>query len=394
MLLFTFLGVESHESKTMSKEKINIRKKLNNLFSRLKKEASNNNQIIDYTKLASFSIKEGRLNRQEIKRAIFYLRSTGCEWSLKKNGGCLNCGHYAGTSMGKKISSEYFFQQFKDKVDTLDVKNLPMFCIYNAGSFLNKNELPIPAREKILDYVANHPHIRALIIESRPEYITQDIIDYLESTFRNKRVEIGVGLELADDYLRSICVNKGFSLQEYIGCAQLFKRSRINLLTYVLIKPLFLTINEALEETVKTVFEAYNNGANVVSLEPISIQNGTLTEFFHSTGNYTLPTAWDIIEVLKLVDHLPIEIRIGGFEYYPEPIKVVTDCPNCQIGLCAAIKEYNSSRNIQPLLSLQCSCKEDWERRIQLETQLNHDLNNRVATLLTSHSLQLTEEGI
>ena len=94
--------------------------------------------VIDFSQIGRSSIKEGYLNGEPIQRVIFYLRGCGCKWALSKDGGCLMCGHYTGTSMGRKISPHHFIVQFKTEFLKYDFRQYPMICIYNAGSFLNE----------------------------------------------------------------------------------------------------------------------------------------------------------------------------------------------------------------------------------------------------------------
>lgn len=361
--------------------KLSVLEKIKDTLNIVKQEAFKE-RVIDFSQIGRSSIKEGYLNREPIKRVIFYLRGCGCKWALSKDGGCLMCSHYTGTSMGRKISPNDFIVQFKTEFLKYNFKQYPMVCIYNAGSFLNEEEMPAIARREIFRTVAENRHIQAVIIESRPEFITKATIEEIEEILADKRVEIGVGLELENDLFREICINKGFSFEEYESCAKLIAKSTLHLLTYAIVKPLFLSITESIEQVMKTAHRAYEVGSTIISFEPISLQKGTLVEYFFNKGVYSLPWGWDMIEIMKGVHHLPSEIRIGGFEFFPIPEVFIQNCAFCNKKLYDAIAQYNATKNLQPLLSLQCNCKQRWESEIDREHLLEEDLITRVYKML------------
>lgn len=335
---------------------------------------------IDFSNAASSSIREGFLNGQASSRIIIYLRGLGCKWALEKSdGGCFMCGHYLGTSLGTIISPDEFLCQFKKEMEKYNFRDHPIVCVYNAGSFLNEEEMPALTRRNILRKLASKKDIKCVILESRPEFVTKKIIEEIEEELKGKRVEIGVGLELADNLARNVCINKGFNTNEYLDCAEVIKRTSVNLLTYVTIKPLFLNSDESAKEAIEAAKLAVSAGSGIISLEPTSLQKGTLIDYFYQRGEYTLPKGWDVIRVVEQIHNLPAEIRIGGFEFFPAPEIYVHNCTKCDGLLYAAIAEYNRSKDISVLSALDCSCKNEWVESIK--TEESSPLLSRIAHL-------------
>jgi radical SAM enzyme (TIGR01210 family) len=363
--------------------KIAVLDKLKEILKKVKREASKG-YAIDFTQIGHSSIKEGWLDGKPIQRVVFYLRSYGCKWALSRDGGCLMCGHYTSTSIGRRISAQHFIAQFRAEFSKYDFEQYPMICVYNAGSFLNEEEMPVIARREIFRIIAENRHIQAVIIESRPEFITKEVTEEIEEELAGKRVEIGVGLELENDLFREICINKGFTFEEYASCAKIIAESKLHLLTYVVVKPLFLTITESIEQAIKTARRASELGSTVISLEPISLQRDTVVEYLFNKGIYSLPWGWEIIEIMKEIHslRLPSEIRIGGFEFFPIPKVFIQNCALCNRELYEAITQYNATKDLQPLLSLQCNCKKIWEAEIAKELSLDKDLIRRVYKML------------
>lgn len=315
---------------------------------------------IDYTKAANSSQNIGYLDGKKIKRVIIYLRGRGCEWSCKKNGGCLMCGHYYGTARGDEVQKEMFYEQFLKEYSKYDFSEIPMLCIYNAGSILNPNEVPAEELLHMLAAVAKNPDIKRVILETRPEYINLDILKAISSICKDKIVEIGIGLETSNDYIRELCINKGFSFLEYMeAVCKIKKYSNLRTLTYLTVKPLFLTINESINDVCSSINDIASY-TDIISLESISIQKNTVVEYLYTMGLYIPPKGWMIKEILPQINDCLItnecDLRIGGFEYYPIPDLVINNCKKCNGSLYKAIDEYNSRKNKDLLESLECKC--------------------------------------
>ena len=117
-------------------------------------------------------------------------------------------------------------------------------------------------------------------------------------------------------------------------------------MTYVIVRPLFLTITESVEQAIKTARRASELGSAVISFEPISLQKGTVVEYLFNKDIYSLPWGWDMIEIMKKVHDLPSEIRIGGFEFFPIPEVFIQSCVLCNRELYEAIAHYNATKDL------------------------------------------------
>ncbi len=182
------------------------------------------NQNYDLNKVAYSSVNNGFLNNSKIERVIFYLRSSGCEWSCTEMGGCFMCGHYFGTTMGKKLPRNSFYNQFLSEYNKYDFSKYPMICIYNAGSILNNNEIPRDELYKILEQIKNNIYIKHVVLESRPEFIDEEVVNNISNILKDKIIEIGIGLETSNDMIREYCINKGFDFSIYIEKTAILKK--------------------------------------------------------------------------------------------------------------------------------------------------------------------------
>jgi archaeosine synthase beta-subunit len=336
-------------------------------------------ELIDIKRVSTSEIKEGMLDNKPIKRVIIILRSVGCSWSLNDHGGCAMCGHSLGTLRGDKISAELYCQQFDHEMSLYDFTNFPMLCLYNSGSFLNPNEIPKEAQHYMLDKINNTPGIKKLIIESRPEFITSEVLDEVESICTNIEIEIGVGLESYNEEIRDLCLNKGLSNNDFNEVGARIRGHKTKLLAYVLIKSPFLTEKEAIDDAINTVKFAFNIGFEVVSLEPVSVQDFTLTSYLYEAGYFRTPWIWSVIEIVKAT-HMLGFVRIGGFEFFPVPKIFTHNCHLCNEKMIRAIQQFNSNYNISVFNDLNCKCKNDWEFDL---SEVQPSLSERIRKILS-----------
>jgi radical SAM enzyme (TIGR01210 family) len=337
------------------------------LHKKIKALIPENIDDVDFEQPGHHEIGVGSIDGKPIERVILILRGCGCEWANKKNGGCSMCGHLAGSSKGKDIPIEDLKKQFDTTMDQYDFRRYPMLCLYNGGSFLNEKEIPITLRRYLLRRIAAIPHIKRLIIESRLDYINDEILDEIESLLPDTTVEIGVGLETADDVIRDLVLNKGVTTSDLREMGKKFRDRKIKLLAYVLLNPPFLTESEAIADTIDTIRFAADIGADIVSIEAVSIQHLTLVSFLAEAGFYKTPWLWSIFEIVKQTHQQGLEIRIGGFEFFPIPKEFTSNCSICNEEMIYRIQEFNKTNDLSILQDLSCRdrCDLYWKRDLK-----------------------------
>jgi hypothetical protein len=298
------------------------------------------------------------------KRAVLFLLSNGCEWALKGAHGCTMCGHLAKQTRSlEPLSTEDFISQFIGEFENINFKEAPILNLYNNGSFFNEREIPEQARIRILKEINNNKDIKMVVLETRPEFITDKLMEQTKALVPDIHVELAMGLETMDDLRRTISVNKGFTLKQYDQAIQIIRKYDFHPRSYVLLKPLFFNEKEGIEEAINTIKHVFDVGTSTVSLEACTYQKYTLTEYLVDNGLYKLPKLWSILEVFKKTYHLG-KIVIGLFQFYPSPEHVPYNCDRCSNRVMDAIKEYNRTLQVKAFEGLDCDCKKDWQREL------------------------------
>ncbi len=311
-------------------------------------------------------IREEVFEGVNYRRAIIYLMSNGCEWALKSGHGCTMCGHLAKqTRRDRPISVDDYLRQFAEEFGKIDFKQNPILDLYNNGSFLNDNEIPPAARKGMLKIINRNADIKMLVLETRPEFVTEEKVGEIRQFLPDKHIELGIGLEMKNDFYRGLCINKGFSLHRFDMAAQIIVK-HLNLRTYVLLKPLFLTEKEGIEQAVETIEYAFAAGATTVSLEACTIQDYTFMKYLYERGLYSTPWLWSIIEVVKRVEK-PGNLIIGLFKFFPSPTAVPNNCDRCNDKVMDKIIQYNKTLDLTALDGLTCECKHEWEEILEEE---------------------------
>ena len=296
------------------------------------------------------------------KRAVMFLLSNGCEWALKDGHGCTMCGHLARqTRTAEAVSTAEYMHQFNEEFDKIDFKEFPLLNLYNNGSFFNDNEISHEARQGILERIGREKDIKMVVFETRPEFVTEAGIKEVKELLPGKHVEVAIGLEIKDDFYRTICINKGFTLKQYDQAARIITKD-LHLRTYVLLKPPFLTEKESIDFAVEVIEYALERGSRTISLEACTVQAYTLVDYLYELGLYTPPYLWSIVEVVRRV-RVPEgqKLIVGMFQFYPSPSKTPFNCDRCSDSFLEALRNYNRTLDKRHLEDLDCECKSEWQ---------------------------------
>ena len=302
------------------------------------------------------------------KRLIIILLAKGCEWAKKRGGPCTMCNFWI--QHDERINAENLIAQFKNEIKLHDFKKegIEGINIFNAGSFLNVNEVPEKAQLEIIKAASKLP-IKKVLIESRPEYVEEEKIKRLKRILGKKILEVGIGLESSSKFIRETCINKGFNLACFEKAARTLKESNAQALVYVLVKPAFLNEKEAIVDAVKTAKYVFWFGKKIglktkVAFEPILIKSPSLVYTLWKKRQYSRVWLWSVIEILKQVYNLG-NIQVGispeGMRWYEMP----RNCKKCTKKVIGAIAKFNSVQDIGVFDTLDCECKEIWKQELK-----------------------------
>lgn len=289
----------------------------------------------------------------------------GCRWA--RAGGCTMCG-YVGESRKGSVTGDALLEQLEKAIEHEQEKN--MNCenakLYTSGTFFDRREIPEETRHKILDILSD----KRVIVESLPDFIDKEIIE--DSVSRVRSLDVAIGLETADDYIRKECVNKYFEFEDFVDATKEAKKGGAGVKTYLLMKPPFLTEKEALEDAVYSIKKS-SKYSHTVSINPCNVQKYTLVEELYKKSGYRPPWLWSVQKALKRtkdVSSIVMSDPVGfGSDRGPH------NCGECDEDIYEAIKSYSLTGDTSYLNQIECSCKQKWKKVIEKEKSWNIPLN-------------------
>ena len=274
-------------------------------------------------------------------------------------------------------SSEQLEEQFARAMSKLDGAEGPLSVkLYTSGSFLDPEEVQLSARASILARLRNDQRIQQVVIESRPEFVSDENMIQLRNLLGEREIELGVGLESSSDFIRRICINKGFSTENFRRALETARAHDIGIRAYVLVKPPFLTERDALLDSVKTARDAAAMGVTTVSFNPVNVQKYTLVERMWSKGEYRPPWLWTVLEVLRQSrESLPRSVDIVCDPVAAGKGRGTHNCGKCDDLLTASVRLFSLTQQITDLGGVDCECLPLWRHILEHEDSslLVHD---------------------
>jgi hypothetical protein len=309
----------------------------------------------------------------ELGRAIsIVLNTVGCSHARGDAGGCTMCSYLLdGTE--RSPTPEQLISQFEGAMTKLDGEFAPLSVkIYTSGSFLDPEEVPPDARRHILNKIAEDDRLVQVVLESRPEFVSDEAMSEIRSVLGPSDIEIGIGLESSNDDIRNICVNKDFSLKDFEVAKNIAKSHDIGVRSYVLVKPPFLTERDSIADSIKTIADAIRMGVTTISINPVNVQKYTLVEYLWRNREYRPPWLWSVVEILR---RARTELQ-GKIPIICDPVasgkeRGAHNCGKCDAEFTRAIKDFSLHQNTDVFRGLDCDCKKIWEHTLRHEDAAN-----------------------
>ncbi len=252
--------------------------------------------------VAVFS-KEERLKQGMGKEITLIFRSSACSWARSKSGGCTMCGYWNDRAP-ETITEENYWNQFTNALGRhqellANPEEQIVFKMFTSGSYCDPKEIPRDLQYRILQKLATYPTIKEIVIESRPEYVTQKLMVKYREILPDQYLEIGVGLESADNFVRTNIINKGFGWKNFIKAMDVLHEVGFGVKAYLLFKPPFLPEYAALIDIQKSIRKCIANGIDTISVNPTNIQMHTICNELEKIKGFRSPWLYSLLWVLK-----------------------------------------------------------------------------------------------
>ena len=300
----------------------------------------------------------------EAKRCMIILRTRGCRYA-RKTGGCTVCGFFRQAE--KNITQDDMIQQLK-VLDAANVDGIKQVDLLTCGSFYDEKEIEAKVREHALHRISKLKNILKVTTETRAEYLTIDKLRKDKEILGEKVLEIAIGLESANDYIRNKLIKKGLSRKNFERAVAIIGKAKAALMCYVLIKPPGESEREAIEDAVRTAEYAFRVGRKYgvptkVALEPVFVCANTPLETVYKNGEYKILNLWSVVEVIIKIHPLG-SIFIGLDDENLSRGRMPKGCAKCSAMILDEIRKFNKTQDSAGLKKMTCSCKEEYEKNL------------------------------
>lgn len=302
------------------------------------------------------------------KTLFLILPTPGCSWALGDSGGCTMCSYVSDCTL-EPIETDAIIEIFNDHLQRfpLDKENQLTVKLFASGSFLNPYELPKDARDYILKTLADMENVSEIVVESRPEYVNEEVLEEIHEIIGGKLFEVSIGLETLSDNTRLEKINKGFTKKDFEDAVNTIANLRdekgynFKSKAYIFIKPILLSEKESIDEAINTAYYCDSINVDRISFCPATIHGGTLIERMWRQGAYNPPWIWSAIEVINKVREnldIPALLDTSGFGSRRGPY----NCKKCNKILKNMIIESNLDQSI---IDYNCECKNKWKAEVE-----------------------------
>ena len=304
--------------------------------------------------VTTYTEKEFFKGKTTIERVLI-LRTRGCSWSY--HSGCSMCGYWDDTNpdIGK--------EELKKQVESFlkDFPNGEVLKIFTSGSFFDSIEIDPALQFEIIEMVLRG--YANIIVESRPEYIGK-VIGELKR-FEGK-LQVSIGLESTNPSILKDSVNKNYDFDDFKMAASRLRENGITVRTYLLLKPPFITENEAILDAVKSAKDLAPY-SDFISINPMNIQRGTLVERMYKQGSYRPPWLWSIVTVLQSLRD--VGVPVVSLVTASGKKRGAHNGHTCDKNFSEGIRKFSETLDYSFLDELKCECEANWKNFAGVEEE-------------------------
>ncbi|MBP7280122.1 MAG: hypothetical protein KBA66_01000 [Leptospiraceae bacterium] len=344
----------------------NLAKRIQKFLKDLRNKSESERENFSVDKPVCTEIRKTQYKGELVEKLIIFLRGTGCS-SIEQNGGCTFCGFYSATNHGIKLERKNFLNQLQFAFDLhkKELDRFPIISLYNDGSMLSEHEISLDVTLEMIRTLSTFQNLRLITTESKLQDITEEKILRIKNA-TNKELELSFGFESSDPIVRRLCINKNFTNNKVVEVSQLLKTHNFGCTALLMLKPPFLSEQEAIDDAVKSLEFLERTEVNRIDIELPTVEAFTLTHELWKNDLYKPIKLWSVVEILKRKHQLNLKkkIYVSPANYTVKAIAVSSNCDHCNEKFSTLFMEYNQTNDISVFANVSCECKQEWTKRL------------------------------
>ena len=164
--------------------------------------------------------------------------------------------------------------------------------LYNSGSFFDRAAVPPADHEAIAELLKAFDRV---VVECHPDLVGNNVLRFRD-LLGGPELEVAIGLETAhEEALEKL--NKGMTVEDFEKASRFLVSHGIRLRSFILVGIPFLRKEEWAADTRASIDLSFRAGAEIVSLIPTRLGNGTLEELQRG-GDFVPPALSDLERAL------------------------------------------------------------------------------------------------
>lgn len=333
----------------------------NTRFNRVLRRATR--EIGSHRPLVPTSIQQSLHYEQTAEGAFarFWFRTRGCAHSIA--GGCTMCDYWISTP----VDAEATRAAVDWAVDELRSVRPAELLIETSGSFFDRRELPPDLRRWMVRRFAELP-LGYLVVETRSDMLDDEVLASAVADLRPTDLVVELGVESLDPWVLKHCINKDTGSASVETAVRRIHHHGAFATANVLVGTPFLSLNEQIQDSIRTVRGVLDMGFDNAVVFPVSVKRHTLTGWLWDRGLYRQPSLWALVDVLRALDP---EVLGRVFISWHRPRTQIppgqtapigpTTCPACYETVATLMDRWRSEIDRPSLLreidALQCACR-------------------------------------
>ena len=307
-----------------------------------------------------------RLRSGEGEALVFILPTKGCSWALSKSGGCSICGYIYDNP--QEPNFEMIISSIKHTLRRTIKEGKFSVKLFTSGSFLDEKELPIEIQSSIIKEIAKYEQVEEIVLESRPEYITDKILENISNNTTMSKIEIAIGLESANNKILKNSINKGFFWEDFEKSARKVLETGAKVKAYLLFKPPFIPEYDSIKDMLQSVSKIVQLGIDTVSINAMSIHRGTFLSGLFEQKLYRSPWLWSLILICNEIKKKYPDLRVICDVVAGGKSRGAHNCGRCEGDIIRKIKQFTLTQNIEEFGDeSECDCVEEWKSFLLFE---------------------------
>ncbi|MFC1611140.1 radical SAM protein [Myxococcota bacterium] len=297
-------------------------------------------------------------------RLMVILAAPGCAFA-QRTGGCTNCSFPQFFGVGRPVSAEEYLAQLEVAQRRIPRRHTGpvQLELFVSGSFFNPEEVSEDAQTRLLERTRSIPDIRKVVVETRPEYVTERRLTRAREAAGPVHLEVAIGLESASREIREKRIRKGFSWGHFHTAARLIAEHELSMLVHLLLKPIGTGEREGIEDVVDSGRRVFELGRTLdlpvrIGVQPCFVAPGSRVERTFEAGDYRPPWLWSLVEAVTRLAPLG-PVYVGLSDEGMDPARAAYNCETCSIAVLQQLAAFNVDRDPESLTHI-CACRARW----------------------------------